>query len=554
MFTIAPSTTKKKPSASMTLPTTECIFLCFLAAISVPSVAETRTVTGELCAIAGIAQAASSCAPADARTSHGSAPAAAENAPEAPRAAERSESTQNNVPAASGLASQPAEREAPHEPQALAADAKSSAPASETQRETPVLATTTTPSIANPAPPVENVQANDSSNLWNRIRAGFKLRDLNHALVRNNLAAFKADPGYLARIVQRSRRYLYHIVQEVEKRGMPTEIALLPIVESAFNPTAYSRSHASGIWQFIPSTGKHFGLQQDWWHDERRDIHAATTAALDYLVYLQGRFGSWELALAAYNCGEGKIASVLRSSRGKSDLLSLPLPAETRNYVPKLIAVRNIVRDSERLGLDLAPIPDKPYFTVVTTDKHIDLKRAAAFAEIPVEEFLALNPAFNRPVITATGEHNILVPAETADIFAAKLENPGEPLVSWRTEKLRRGERFESVAFRFGLSSQELKQVNSIPVQKTVAGGGTILVPVDATTAQPQIDSESLPESALPAPIAPGVRHKVRKGETLSTIARRYGVTVSQLKAWNGLKRDRVSSGKSLVIRHTSRA
>ena len=391
-------------------------------------------------------------------------------------------------------------------------------------------------------------------NLWDRIRGGFKMGEMRSQLREKHERHFASQPEYVERIVERSRRYLFHIVEEVEKRGMPSEIALLPIVESAFNPTAYSRSRASGIWQFIPSTGKNYGLQQNWWHDERRDIHAATTAALDYLQMLFQRFNSWELALAAYNCGEGRIAGAIARNRRRglpTDYQSLQLPRETRNYVPKLLAVSNIVRDPGRFGTSLAPIPDKPYFSVVSTDKHIDLKLAAAFAEISVEEFLALNPAYNRPVIAAVKERNILIPAETADIFLAKLGNPDQRLVSWRTQKLRRGERFDSLAYRFGLSSAALKQLNGIPSGKRIAGGGTILVPVgDASLASELfIDSAAIPEASVPAPRTRNASHRVRKGDSLSSIARKFGVTPVQLRGWNRLGQRRIVVGQRLIVR-----
>ncbi len=408
--------------------------------------------------------------------------------------------------------------------------------------------------VAPVAPTATAVEAIEIGNLWDRIRAGLKLSELKNPRVASHEAAFASEPEYLARIVDRSRRYLHHIVVEVEKRGMPMEIALLPIVESAFNPKAYSSARASGIWQFMPGTGKNYGLQQNWWQDERRDVHAATTAALDYLASLHRRFNNWELALASYNSGEGRVGRAIAYNRTRglpTDFSSIQLPTETRNYVPKLIAVRNIVREPERFGLTLAYIPDKPYFIAVSTHKHIDLKRAAEFAEIPVDEFLALNPAFNRPVIAAKESRSILVPAETADIFLAKLENPDQPLVSWRTQKLARGEALEKVADRFGISSSELKEINGIPSSKTIAGGGMVLVPMEAAQQHPShFDQDATPEAAVAAPYIapPGFSHTVKSGESLGKIARRYGVSAKSLQAWNGLRKGRVVVGQRLTI------
>lgn len=396
--------------------------------------------------------------------------------------------------------------------------------------------------------------------LWDRIRLGYRLQEATPSLVRRHERYFASQPEYVGRIFDRSRRYLYHILEEVERRGMPSEIALLPMVESAFNPHAYSRAHASGIWQFIPSTGRHFGLKQNWWHDDRRDVHAATEAALDYLQSLYVRFGDWQLALAAYNGGEGRVQRAIQFNRARglpTTYGELPLPWETRNYVPKLLAIRNVIDRPQAFGLTIASIPNTPYFTAVNTNKPIDLKRAAEFAEIPVDEFLALNPAFNRPVITSSGQRTILVPAETADIFLAKLENPDQPLVSWRMHKLKRGESIDKAADQFGISSQELRQVNGIPSSRKLAGGGAILVPHENTDAalQPVLESDSAPESTVAGPVLPRATrtltfaaHRVRKGDTLFGIARRYGVSADDLRTWNRMRSNAVRVGQALVI------
>ncbi|MGE5027802.1 MAG: transglycosylase SLT domain-containing protein, partial [Betaproteobacteria bacterium] len=244
----------------------------------------------------------------------------------------------------------------------------------------------------------------EPTDLWERIRNGFTLQEVDTPLVQSHVAWYANRPDYVRRMVERSQLYLYHIVEEVEKRGMPTEIALLPMIESAFNPKALSRSRASGIWQFIPSTGKDFGLKQDWWYDGRRDVTAATDAALDYLQKLHDMFDSWELALAAYNWGEGSVQRAIAKNQRMglpTDYLSLKMPAETRNYLPKLMAVKRIVMDPEASGLTLASIPNRPYFATVTTKRHIDVAVAARLAEIPLQEFVSLNPAHNRPVINA---------------------------------------------------------------------------------------------------------------------------------------------------------
>ena len=301
--------------------------------------------------------------------------------------------------------------------------------------------------------------------LWQRISNGYALPELDHARVRDSEAWYASRPDYFRRTIDRSKRYLYYIVEEVERRGMPTEIALLPMIESAFNPVAYSRAHAAGIWQFIPSTGKLYGLKQNWWYDGRRDVIAATNAALDYLQYLHRLFGDWELALAAYNWGEGAVARALFKNRTKGlplDFHSLTLPPETRNYVPKLIAVKNLIGNPAQFGLELESVPNRPYFRTVTLTQHIDVKLAARLAEIPLEEFTALNPAHSRPVIPAKGAETLLLPEDKVETFLANLDRHDEPLTSWQAYTLKPGERMDRVAPRFGISLAT-KQVTASP-------------------------------------------------------------------------------------------
>ncbi len=318
------------------------------------------------------------------------------------------------------------------------------------------------------------------TSLWQRIRNGFGLPDMTSPLVREQEEWFAKRPDYIARTVARSSRYLYYIVEQVEKRGMPSEIALLPIIESAYNPVAYSRAHASGIWQFIPSTGKLYGLQQNFWYDGRRDVMAATNAALDYLEKLYEQFGSWDLALASYNWGENAVARAIAKNMAKglaTDYRSLNMPAETRYYMPKLQAVKNIIANPAQYGIDLAEVPNQPYFVAVTTTRHIDVKLAAKLADMPVDEFLSLNPGNSRPVIKADGERVLLFPADKADTFRSNLESHDAPLVSWQAYKLKAGETVDRIAARYGISVAQLKQVNGIAPKRGVAPGATLLVP-----------------------------------------------------------------------------
>lgn len=399
------------------------------------------------------------------------------------------------------------------------------------------------------------------ADLWDRIRDNFRMSASDDTRVTRATEWFENHREYVTRLTERGRRYLYFIVDEVEKRGMPGEIALLPIVESAFDPRALSSAKAAGMWQFMPATGKLYGLRQNWWYDGRRDVVAATNGALDYLQKLHAQFGAWDLALAAYNCGEGAVAHAIeRNQRAgrPTDYASLQLPEETRNYVPKLLAAREIVNDPEAHGLTLASVPDRPYFTVVTTTRHVDLAVAARLADIPESEFLALNPGYNRPLILAQGEQNILVPTAVAEVFTARLNDPDAHLVSWRPHRLRRGESYASVASRFGMSSDEFKRVNGIAAHRRVAGGGTVLVR-DAMAAEGDLDALT-DSGASEAEIAPPMEtvtfsHRVRRGESLASIARRYNVGVASLRTWNRIPRSQgARMGQLLVMHRTGEA
>lgn len=374
--------------------------------------------------------------------------------------------------------------------------------------------------------------------LWARIRSGFAMRDLDSPLVARHEQWYANRPDYVARMTERARRYLHYITVEVERRGMPSEIALLPMIESAFNPGAYSTSRASGIWQFIPSTGKNFGMQQNWWYDGRRDVISATSGALDYLQKLHDMFGDWELALAAYNWGEGAVHRAQERNRRRGlpvNYTSLRMPRETRNYVPKLLAVKNIVANPASFGLVLENIPDEPYFAAVSTAKHIDVKLAAQLADIPMEEFAALNPAHNRPVILQDNSDVILLPVGAVETFRVNLENYDKPLVSWQAYQPRKGERLDRLAPRFGLSVETLKSVNGLSGRAKISTGQTLLVPVSGEEIAADEEFAAFNMQLAPAyDSGRAIKHKVRKGDTLGGLARRYRVSIAKLKQWNG--------------------
>jgi membrane-bound lytic murein transglycosylase D len=371
--------------------------------------------------------------------------------------------------------------------------------------------------------------------LWQRVRQGFAIPDLDNALVREKMAYYAARPEYLQRVFDRSRMYLFHIVEELEKRGMPTELALLPMVESAFNPMAYSRAHASGLWQFIPGTGKRFELQQNWWYDGRRDIVDSTNAALDYLQYLYEMHGDWQLALASYNWGENAVARAIEKNRraGKpTDYAHLSMPLETRHYIPKLQALKNIINNPEPLGIHLDPIPNQPYFATYTKLRDIDVQLAAKLADMSVDEFVALNPGFSRPLIRASVTPRIVLPADKVDVFHENLQKLDQKsLVSWRTYTPKRGDTLESIAKKHGMTVSHLKEVNGI-APRSRALPSLLVVPADSQAA---VAMTRLPIMyAPPIPITyRRVYHTVKPGETLASIARRYRVSLEDMKQWN---------------------
>jgi membrane-bound lytic murein transglycosylase D len=383
--------------------------------------------------------------------------------------------------------------------------------------------------------------------LWQRIRDGFAMPDLDGPLVEEKVAWYAARPDYLRRTFERSRRYLYHIVEELERRGMPTELALLPMVESSFNPMAYSRAHASGLWQFIPGTGKRYELEQNWWFDARRDIVASTAAALDYLKDVYEMHGDWHLALASYNWGENAVARALEKNRAaglRLDYASLTMPAETRHYVPKLQALKNIIANPAALGIELDPIPNLPYFTTVTKTRDIDVRLAAELAELPVEEFVALNPGFNRPVIPVKVNPRIVLPADRVEVFHANLlKHDDRALVSWQAYTPRRGEKLEGIARKFGLSVAQLKEVNGIrPRDRALPA--LLVVPTNGGANLGKLPIMYAPP--IPAPAPRLVTHTVQVGETLVSIASRYRVSPEDLRRWNRI--GRLAAGQRLTV------
>ncbi|SDH89507.1 transglycosylase SLT domain-containing protein [Propionivibrio dicarboxylicus] len=391
----------------------------------------------------------------------------------------------------------------------------------------------------------------ETEDILQRIRNGFAMPDINNDLVLAHQQWYLNRPDYLRRMVERSSPFLHHIVEEIEKRGMPMELALLPMVESAYNPSAYSRAKASGLWQFIPATGKRYKLDQNWWKDERRDIVASTAAALEYLQSIYEMHGDWHLALASYNWGEGAVAKAVNKNRAldlPTDYLSLTMPRETQNYVPKLQALKNIFSNPTLLSeLGIPQIPNRPYFATISKSANIDVKVAAQLAGMPVQEFVALNPAHNRAVIVS--DSPMVIPAEKVDNFVSNLEAHEEnnkPLSAWQSYTLRPGDRLESVAPRFGMSVANLKAANGIKGRIRVTPGLTLLVARHGGADMAPLPGQPRLPEADPEPAAR--RHTVAKGETLPGIARRYDISLAELRRLNNLKSDTVSVGTRLLL------
>ena len=467
--------------------------------------------------------------------------------------------------------------------------------------------------------------------LIERIRAGFQLPEIDRTAIDIQLGWYSRNPAYLDRVFGRAALYMHYIVGEIERRGMPMELALLPVIESAFEPFAYSKARASGLWQFIPDTGNRFGLPQNWWYDGRRDVVESTRAALDYLQFLHDEFeGDWLLAVAGYNCGENCVARAVARNRAaglSTSFWELRLPAETRAYVPKLLAMKRLVANPAVLGIDFSPIPNEPYFSQVAVERQIDLKLAADLAGLSHDEFFELNPAFHRWATPPEGPHTLLLPIDSAELFKQNMTllSPDE-LLRVSHHIVASGETLAELAARYGTNVMTIRMLNNLKDASVQPGmdlrvpSGTTQLPEKVLRAAARVDGRepaargkrSRPEIHVVRrgesiwsiaqrnnidprtlmrlngkrpgdKIMPGERlvvsagarpkerqsrsasggsggastsrvtHRVRSGETLSSIARLYGVTVTQLASWNGIAANRILRvGQRLVIRRGS--
>ena len=378
--------------------------------------------------------------------------------------------------------------------------------------------------------------------LWERIRRGFAMPDLQTELVEDRVQWYAARPDYIARMTERSSKYLYYIVEELERRQMPTELALLPFIESAFNPQAVSSAKATGMWQFMPRTGKDFDLKQNVFRDDRRDVLASTRAALDYLQKLYGMFGDWHLALAAYNWGEGNVGkAIARNQRAGlgGAYTDLSMPMETRFYVPKLQAIKNLVAQPGNYNLSLPNIPNHPYFQSVPLPRDMDVAVAAKLANISLEDFKSLNPSANRPVLLAAGTPQILLPWDNAETFQQNYEAfAGGQLATWTAWVAPSTLKVADAARRAGISEDELRRVNNIPPRMLIKAGSALLVPRSA-----RMDEDVNPELAdngrldlAPEVVQRRIVVKAGKKDTLASLARQYKVTEAQILEWNELR------------------
>ena len=404
------------------------------------------------------------------------------------------------------------------------------------------------------------------ADLMDRIRGGFKLEDPDDVRVDNQLAWFVRNPEYLDRVFGRAALYMHYIVAEVDRRGMPLELALLPVIESAFEPYAYSRARAAGLWQFIPDTGSKFGLPQNWWYDGRRDVTESTRAALDYLQFLHDEFqGDWRLAIAGYNCGEGCIARAIKRNTDAglpTDFWSLRLPLETQAYVPKLLAMKRLVANPEQFGIAFSQIRNEPYFVKVDVESQIDLKLAAELAGISHDELFELNPAYHRWATPPQGPHALLLPLDAADLFKQNLAQltPDE-LMRITHHIVKPGDTIQKIADRYGASVMTLRMLNGLDKQPLEPGSdlrvpsGSTALPAKVKLAAARVDSPQSPQSRDKGRRQKPQVHVVRRGESIYQIAQKNRIDLRTLLRLNGMRKgDTIKPGDKIVVDTGSKA
>ncbi|MBN9407830.1 MAG: transglycosylase SLT domain-containing protein [Burkholderiales bacterium] len=433
---------------------------------------------------------------------------------------------------------------------------------------TPPVTSAATPRLpaVYPAGPLAPIQASEAASravmqlqpppdLWERIRRGFAMNNLEGDLVRTHEQWYSSRPDYIQRMTERSSKYLFHIVEELERRNMPAELALLPFIESAFNPQAVSSAKAAGMWQFMPATGTYFDLKQNVFRDDRRDVLASTRAALDYLQKLYNMFGEWDLALAAYNWGEGSVSRAIARNKKLglgTSYVELNMPAETRSYVPKLQAVKNIVADPARFGNQLPVIENHPYFQSVEITRDIDVELAARLADVTVADFRALNPSARQPVILAAGTPQILLPWDNAEVFKRNaLAYADGQYASWTAWTVPTNMSAAAAAQRVGMSEADLRSANSIPPRMLIRAGSTLIVPRTAKMQQDVAShiADNAQLSLTPENITRRTLVKAGKKDSVATIARRYKLSAANVAEWNDVGRNAAfKAGQQVVV------
>jgi len=397
--------------------------------------------------------------------------------------------------------------------------------------------------------------APETSDLWEQLRREFQLPEQDNKRIRIQRNWYVKHPAYMQRVTERAKRYGWHIQQQLKQRNMPAEIALLPIVESAYDPFAYSHGRAAGLWQFVPATGKHFGLKQDWWYDGRRDILDSTTAALDFLQHLNKRFkGDWLLALAAYNSGEGTVAKAQRKNRRKGKPVGfwdLELPRETQDYVPKLIALKQLVGAPSAYGIQLEAVPNRPFFEVVDTGAQIDLAVAADLAGIELDALYRLNPGFNQWATAPAGPHRLLIPVDQAGTFRqAMLQLAPEKRIQWIRHKVKKGQTLSHISRHYHTTVEALKTANSLK-NSSIRVGKYLMVPV-STQGQDNYRlsaRQRLKRKQNSTRKGYKTQHRVSNGDTFWGLSKQYKVSVRKLASWNGMAPgDPLRVGQKLVV------
>ena len=392
---------------------------------------------------------------------------------------------------------------------------------------------------------------------WQYLISLFSLPEVDHALIKKQMEWYLARPKYIETIQTRAQPYLYNIIKQVEEKGLPGELALLPAVESGFKAHAYSRAHASGLWQFIPSTGRLYGLDQNWWYDGRRDVYASTEAATSYLKKLGAVFDNdWLLALASYNAGVGTVSrSVKRNAAANkaTDFWSLDLPRETKNYVPKLLALAKIFANADDYGISLKTQTHKPTFIAVDIGSQLDLSRAAQLSKVSQEELLHLNPGFKRGYTPPQGPHRLLIPVDNAELFKKNLAMlPSDQRVQWHRHKIKTGENLGSISRRYQANIKVIREINHLK-NNNIRAGAYLMIPGAQNINNPNPNPFTQTSSKNTAHKYPS--YTVRKGDSLWGIARKFDTQAKELARWNRMKlKTPLRLGQTLIIKRTKAA